>query len=293
MMMDEAPLIIAIDGGGSTCRVRLVSVAGEVLGTATGGASNLTSDFEGARAVIADAVATAYRGAGHSPERMSRDVACFALAGTEGGFDLDALNPGFARLSVISDLDATVEAALGGADAVLASLGTGSFFVVQQGGRVRRAGGWGFHLSDDCSGAALGREVLRRAVAVQDGLADGSPFIDSIWHEFGDIRAMIAFAKAATPQDYARYARSLVHAGEDGDPVAVEILGAAAQELAALLVRLGARDIGRICLTGGLGPVYARLLPAGLASIALPPDGSPLDAAEAHARALLGRRAGS
>lgn len=293
MIHDTTPLIAALDGGGSTCRARVETPAGEVLGVATGGASNLATNAAGARAVIAATLGAAYRAAGLTPARAGRDVACFSLAGTEAGIDLAALNvaPGFARLAVISDLDATVDAALGGADGVLASLGTGSFFVVQRQDARRRVGGWGFHLSDECSGAALGRSALRRAVAAFDGLAATSALTDAVLGDFADMRAMIAFAQAATPEDYARYARQLVTALEAGDPVAGELFERAAARLAAILDGLGAREIGRVCLTGGLGPVYRRFLSPELKALCTDPLGTPLDGAAARARAMLEGRA--
>jgi glucosamine kinase len=263
----DAPLLVAVDGGGSRCRVRIEDRAGHVLGEATGGPANVATDAKGA----------------------GGDIACLALAGTEAGIDREALNAGlrFSQLIVTSDLDATVTGALGGADGSVAGLGTGSFFVVQSGGRRRRMGGWGFALSDECSGALLGREALRRAVAARDGLAEASGFTEALLAEFTDMRAMIGFAKQATPEDYGRYARELVAAQDAGDPVAQEIMAAAVDRLCAILDRLGAQQAGRLCLVGGLGPAYRRLLPAPYAALCVDPAGSALDGAMALARAAL------
>jgi glucosamine kinase len=284
-----APLIIAVDGGGTGCRARIEDCAGRVLGAASGGPANLTTDPDGALAAISAVVRAAYEAANLPVARAASDVACYALAGTEGGVDEAALNaaPGFARLRIVSDLDATVEGALGREDGLVAGLGTGSFFVVQRGGARQRAGGWGFALSDECSGAMLGRATLRRAVAARDGLDTGSDFTDAVLAGFDDMRAMIAFAKAATPQDYARYARDLVAAAEAGDPVAGEIFGAAVAQLCAILDRLGVQDLGALCLVGGLGPVYRRHLPAALTALCVDPKGTTLDGAAALARRAL------
>lgn len=289
MIEQTMPLVVALDGGATTCRARIETGAGAVLGAATGQGANLTSDPEGAVAAVRATLEATYRAAGLAFSHRGGDVACLALAGTEAGeAGVAALQGlGFARLTVASDLDAAVEGALGGDDGIVASFGTGSFFVVQKGGTRRRAGGWGFQLSDDASGAALGRALLRRAVAARDGLAEASDLTEAVLARFDGIRAMIEFAQTASPRDYAAFAPLLAEAEVAGDPVAREILAAAVAGVEAALGRLGLAEVGRLCLVGGLAPVYGRLLSEPVARSVVAPRGSALDGAAALARGLL------
>jgi glucosamine kinase len=48
-----------------------------------------------------------------------------------------------------------------------------------------QAGGWGFHIGDQMSGAILGRELVRYAVEAEDGLVEASPLTRAVIAELG------------------------------------------------------------------------------------------------------------
>src|SRR5690606_19565317 len=59
-------------------------------------------------------------------------------------------------------------------------IGTGSAAMSVVDGKRHQAGGWGFHIGDQMSGAILGRELVRHAVEAEDGLVEGSPLTRAV-----------------------------------------------------------------------------------------------------------------
>ncbi len=283
-------LIVAVDGGGTGCRVRLADRAGREIASAKGGPANVNTDFDAAQANILEAVAAAYRAAGLDPARRGGDVAWLGLAGAafadlarrmEGAL-------GFAKARVTTDSDTTVEGALGGTDGTVALIGTGSFFVRREGGRERHIGGWGYHLGDECSGAWLGRELLRAVLLAHDGLIEHSPLTKAVFARYDEVPgAMVRHAQAATPGEIARLAPEVAEARAAGDPVAGEIMGRGLDLLCERLEALGAGESGPLYMMGGLGPVYQPLLPARYGRLCRPAHGDALSGAITLARRHL------
>lgn len=283
-------LVIAVDGGGSTCRVRLCRASGAPLAEVKGPSANVTTNFNECRANVLSTAARAYAEAGLDPARMDRDVAFLGLAGANVGDAAKRMQDslGFHRVRVVSDRDITVHGALGREDGALAQVGTGSFFSVQLGGEIRNVGGWGFQLSDDCSGAYLGRKLLRTAVAAHDGLRDPSPLTTAILARFGGTPdKLITYIQNATPLDYGSFAPELVAAEEAGDAVAQAILADAVSRMVHILDVMDVESAGRLCLMGGVGPAYATRLPERYRAILAEPQGNGLDGAVAMARREL------
>ena len=282
MNVVSEPLVVAVDGGGSICRVCLFDFGGSALGNATGGSANITTNFEEALVNIEATVKSAYEDAGLSPLRMQDDLAYLGLAGANVGDKAKLLEKrlSFARSRVSSDREIAVEGALGDGDGTVAQVGTGSFFTTRRNGQLRPVGGWGFQLSDDCSGATLGRMLLRATIAAFDGLAPTSELTDRTLEKFsGSPGEMVTFVQTATPREYAVFAKDIAKAQKAGDPVATSILNAATARLVEILDILEAKQSGPICLLGGLGPTYLELLPHDYRTLCSDPLGSSLSGA--------------
>lgn len=287
-MFDQGTsLIVAVDGGGSTCRAAIATPAGQIRGRATGAPANVTTDFDGAIASVMATVAAAYGDAGLDPQRHGRDVAFLGLAGANVSDTAArvAQRLTFGKRQVASDREITVEGALGTGGGTVALLGTGSFFVCRSGAGVRSVGGWGFQLGDDFGGAWLGRRLLRRTVLAFDGLAPGSDLTAGLIAEFGGTPdKMVAFAQSATPMDYGAFAPRLTDAFAQGDPVAGEIMEGAVAGVTEVLDGIGAEAAGGLCLLGGLGPIYAEALPARYKALVRPALGDGISGAIGRAR---------
>ena len=255
--------IIAVDGGGTRSRVALAGCDGTVLSQIEGGFANLTSDFETSRINIETAIGDAYEAAQVPADSLQRDVAVLGIAGANFG-DFAARLAGafdFAKIHVVSDREIAIAGVLGQADGTLAQMGTGSFFVSQCQGRTKQIGGWGLQLADECSGAWLGRELLRHVMKANDGLIGETDLTREMMQRFGSQPGnIVLFAKTATPQDFGQLAPEIFAAQMAGDTVANGIIGTAIADLRRILIALDAAETGRIFLCGSVGERLKELL---------------------------------
>lgn len=254
---------LALDGGGTGCRAVLFAPDGRELARGSGGGANLTSDFETARKNILATIRNTYKVLGLPENAMSAGIAVLGVAGAEIGDVATKLQArlGFAKSLVISDRETTSAGIIGQRDGTLAQIGTGSFFAHRHGGVTKHAGGWGLVLGDECSGAWLGRELLRTTLRAHDGVAAPSPLTESVMTEFnGDPARIVLFARDAAAGKFASYAPRLFAAKKAGDAVADAILGRAVQDLEHILTVMEAGSLPPLYLCGGVGEQYVQLV---------------------------------
>lgn len=273
--------VLAIDGGGTRCRVAFCD-GGDVVSVETGSA-NVSTDFDAAvREIVA--------GIGGLTERLGLSVealpAFVGLAGVTGPTIADRLRAAlpFRRARIADDRPAALRGALGRRNGVIAHCGTGSFFAAQRDGAMRFAGGWGPVLGDEASAQWVGRAALRLTLESVDGRRDGTPLTQKLLADFGDPAGVVRFAGAARPADFGALAPLVTDHAAQGDAVAVEIMRLGASEIARALPHLGWSPGKAICLTGGIGPRYAAWLPEALHADLAAPEGEPLDGALSLAR---------
>jgi glucosamine kinase len=277
-----APFVIGCDGGGTGSRLVIADGQGRVLAQAIGGPANVTSDFDLAVTNLRDALARAAAQLGLGLPEVLRGVAHFGLAGVQSPQDAArvAAEFPFVQICVTEDRTIAVEGALAGADGVLLALGTGTIVAGQRGGQAWRIGGWGFQLSDDASGAWLGRLLLQRVLLAHDGIEAFSPLTEACFAGFGrDPRGLVAFAATARSVDYAGFAPDVVAAAQAGDAVGVALMqqGAAYLTRALSVIGFAAPDV--LCLSGGVGPHYAPFLPEAVQAAIVVPKGQAIDGA--------------
>ncbi|SDK07228.1 BadF/BadG/BcrA/BcrD ATPase family protein [Aliiruegeria lutimaris] len=276
MVESRSPLLIGVDGGGTSCRAALQ--AGGRRFEAQHGPANVSTDFEGAIATIRSALEAVAAQAGLSAEALSQGYAHIGLAGVQSPAMADkvaACLP-LANVAVTEDRPTSIAGALGDADGAVAAIGTGSFIGCQKAGKITGLGGWGFHLGDQASGAWLMHRAYEELMLALDGLAEMTPFATMLLDTHGgDAGDVVRFSLQARPADYALNARKLVKAAEAEDPLAARLMTEGASYIRRGLDRLGWQPGEPLCLTGGLGPSYARWL--GLSHV--PPRGTALDGA--------------
>ncbi len=281
-MRETPPFVIGCDGGGTGCRLVIADAQGRVLAQGTGGPANVTSDFGLAIASLQDALGMACGQLDLSQADVLRGVAHFGLAGVQSPQDAArvAAEFPFAQINVTEDRVIALAGALGAADGVLLGLGTGTIIAAQRKGAVSRIGGWGLALSDDASGAWLGRLLLQKVMLAQDGIEPFSALIEACFSGFDrDPRRLVAFASTARPADYAGFAPQIIAAAEQGDAVGIGLMQAGAAYLTRALGVLGFAPPQVLCLTGGVGPHYAPYLPKAVQAAIVAPQGQALDGA--------------
>jgi glucosamine kinase len=260
-----ADFFLGVDGGGTHCRVRLRDAQGALLAETKGGSANIFTDPVEAIANVANACDAAFAAAGLGKADMARTAACFGLAGANmaGAVARVEAHPWpYQRLRIEHDGIIACVGAHGGEDGAIAAIGTGAVYVVSIGGKLQTFGGWGFMLSDQGSGADLGRESLRRTLYAQDGIIERTPFTDAVWARFdGSMDKLHRFAETAKPRDYGALTPLLLEHAERNDPVARFIVERGQTGVTLVLdhlVKLGAK---RICIMGGLGQAYQKYFP--------------------------------
>ena len=196
-------LFLGIDGGGTGCRAAVADASGRVLARAEAGPANIFSNRDLALHNILAAAGDALAQATGGGADLSALRAGLGLAGANasGASDWLAAHLPFAESRIETDALTTAKGALGRDDGIVAALGTGSVFAIQQAGRVRQIGGWGFWLGDEGSGAVLGRSLLARALRARDGVHAMTPLLQAVLDHFQTPDRLVAFSLAAKPAD--------------------------------------------------------------------------------------------
>lgn len=284
----QGDFVLAIDGGGSKTIAALVDRHGRIVRSARGGGVN-PMDNPHWRNNLQDTLA----GIGEMPAPVAIAAALPAYGEIA---DLSALQeesiagiPGEGARSVLNDVDAAHLGAFAGQSGILILSGTGSMaWARDREGQSHRAGGWGDVIGDEGSAYWIGLRVLSCITKSIDGRLQPSGLVDAVFNHLGlDLRdAANALEGWATHlvhprSEIAALAKLATHAAEQGDGVALQIVDAAATELAqhvlALRARIGsdlpwsyaggtlASSIMRAALSDRLGaePVPPRLPPIG------------------------------
>lgn len=282
-MSDPAEtVLIGVDGGGTGCRAAIGTAAQGVLATATGGPANVSSDPAQAIANVMAAIHAAASKANISARAVSEARVHLGLAGVMTMADSlrTAAALPFQNITVTDDRATSVTGALGGEDGFLLSIGTGTIVAANKGGAHKFVGGWGLQVSDQSSGAWLGRAALAQVLLCHDKMAEHSDLTHEIFATFHhDPNEIVAMSLAAKPADYAAFAPDVVAAAKQGDAIGRMLMEQGADYLARALGALGFQAGDALCLTGGIGPHYAAYLSNEILTGQITPRGTALDGA--------------
>ena len=198
--------------------------------------------------------------AGLESEPLDTIPAYLGLAGFNVGTNTStvAARLPFERVRFEDDAVIALQGALGDADGVIASLGTGSVYYGRQGKTIRRAGGWGFTVGDLGGGARLGQALLQETLLAHDNVRPGSPLTQQVMTEFGDDPVRLYnYAQRSKPSDFARLAPLIFEHAERGDAVGTVLVRDAVTHVNAALAAVTCPECEALCLLGGLAPLYA------------------------------------
>jgi glucosamine kinase len=293
-------LFIGIDGGGTNCRARLRAGDGALMGEGVGGAANIRLDPDLVWTSILTACREALAGAGLPESELGRVRLGLGAAGAGQRSAVERLlsrpNP-FADVSVETDAHVAWLGAFNGNDGAILIVGTGSCGYGMARGQRLYIGGWGYEISDEGSGAALGRELLRRAIWAYDGRIERTPLADAVLARFrGDPEVMIDWVGQARPSDYGSFAPLILDHAARRDSLGIALVKNAAADVAAIATRLLDLGAPSLCLFGGLSAPLLPWLPPPLQECVRAPQSDAMDGAILLARQglveqPLGRRA--
>ncbi len=259
--MAAGELFLGVDGGVTQCRARLADRAGRILGEGVAGPANIRLGLEASLAAVLDAARQCLAEAGLGTGALGRTVACLALAGATEPAELAAARARrlpFRHTLITTDAHAACVGAHRGRDGGVVIAGTGSVGWAILRGKQYRVGGWGLALSDEGSGAWLGREAMRRVLWAYDGRIAWSGLLTRLFEGFHtDPHAIVRWAATARPADFGRLAPVVVEHMARDDPAAIELIQQASRHVDALAARLISLGAERIALVGGLAPYLA------------------------------------
>lgn len=284
MDIPRNPSILAVDGGGTRCRI--ASVDENDMHCVETGSANVSTDFAGGIAQILSGLETLADRIGTTVQALGQRPGFIGLAGVTGP-DMaarvkDALP--LHQIRVADDRPAALRGALAETDGALAHCGTGSFFGIQQGRTQRFVGGWGPVLGDEASAQWIGRMALNATLRSVDQIGDTSPLTDSLLTTYHGAAGIVQFATTATPRDFGALAPLVTTADAKGDLVAHQVMQLGAKIITDTLHDLGWNPDQNLCLTGGIAPFYAPHLPSEMRRALVDPIGSPMDGAIALAQ---------
>jgi N-acetylmuramic acid 6-phosphate etherase len=246
--------VLGIEGGGTKSAWVLLRCAGtscetERRGKLPGANWRLTSHEE---------IAAMFR---ELPRDVDR-VGVF-LAGCVTLDDLDVLRQlaasvwTNAQLTVGSDRDSGIAAALRDTDGIVVNAGTGASVTGRLGNRVEKAGGWGHVLGDTGGGYFLAMRALRMILHDYDVRRGEQQFAARILNALclNTLNDLVRWAQAADKMTVAMLAREVFAAARDGDARANEIIELGARALAEYTAAVAQRlafDQPTVRLIGGL-----------------------------------------
>lgn len=274
---------LGFDIGGSRSRARLVDAGGRLLAGVEGGPGNLGLGLDHVRALLVETGLRALAQSGLAPDAalqtaMGAGIAGLSRPGARAA--LEACDLPYASAAFDSDGRIANIGAHGGEDGAILVIGTGSVAHVQHLGKNFAIGGYGFPISDEGSGAALGLSAVRHALRALDGRTRPTPLSSAVTAQFDhDTTRVIDWMDTATPGDYASFAPLVMDFAEANDQIARSIVEDAAQHIERFIETIFHRGAPRCALAGGLAPRMQPWLRARTVARLVEPQGDPLDGA--------------
>ena len=231
--------VIGIDAGGTKTVALLADADGHVLAEGRAGAANLHTEGElEVEKILHTVIDLATDG---------RDVAlsavCLGIAGVDREDDARIIRGIMRRMGyrsntvIVNDAMIALVAGAGANPGVVVIAGTGSIvYGVSQHGVAARAGGWGPTLGDEGSGYWVGRRALAAVMRDADGRGPRTSLTPRVLRHFSlpNPQALVAevYHRPQGRRAISSLAAVVDLAREEGDPVAMDIMTRAADELA-------------------------------------------------------------
>ncbi len=249
---DEKRVFLAIDGGGTKTEFVLFSDDGHIIRHTRTGSTNINAvGEESAVMALCDGIDRVL--CGERPE--------FVFAGISGSSlhrnaDVlrDAVQSRIAGVPVkiAPDILNVIHSCRGDDKCIAVICGTGSCVFAYDGEELKRYGGWGYLFGDVGSGYEIGKEVLRRCFAYNDGVAEPSLLTELAEKRIGGkaIDKLHTFYTAGRDA-VAAFAPIAFEAARAGDRAAIGIIEDSISKLAQLIA---AADNGSdtVIVSGGL-----------------------------------------
>ena len=287
----DSRLFCCVDGGASNTRVALFDDAGQRLGLSVGGPTSLTIRGAEAWQEILAVLENVARAVSLEGDYLAQTHFGIGLAGANNSAQRQlfmAAAPPTGGLRVSTDAYIAALGAHGGAAGAVVIVGTGSVgYRIEAAGRCRLAGGWGFQVGDEGSGAWIGRQAIMQTVRVLDARhrRPATAMHRAVGEHCGATRdEMLSWLWGAEPARFAEIAPLVIECAGDGDMAALAIVTEAGREIDALAEALDVTRNVPLALVGGLAEPLDPFLPDRLRIWARAPQDEPIAGALMLAR---------
>lgn len=249
-------VMVAVDGGGSSCRVAAFDGAGRMLTRVTvNGHASLSRGVEQAWKNIDSGLQQVRRELQKTPDWLP-DRLVMGLAGSlqeTRRRNFLALLPDILAYTLVTDGHAQLLGASGGQPGICLAIGTGSVLHwLDENGERGMVGGWGFPVGDEGSGAWLGMRLVQHYLWHVDGRRQRGSLIESLAERLGTEVSDIQQWSTQTQSGVLAQLAPLVfeHAASD-DSLALSLLDEGVGHALALL-ELAPGQLA-VHLVGGIG----------------------------------------
>jgi N-acetylglucosamine kinase-like BadF-type ATPase len=199
---------------------------GRVLASATAIASTVRAALSRVNELRADRMVVGAAGVGREEERKALHAALRA----------EGIAP---QVEITTDIEIALEAGFGKGPGIVLLAGTGSFAISRRAdGSLHRQGGYGWQMSDEGSGYALGRAALQAVSRAHDGRGPATELTRLVLQaaRASKFDELVRWSVTALPTEVAGLATGVMAAARDGDAVAVGLVAQAVQDLVGLVV---------------------------------------------------------
>jgi glucosamine kinase len=261
-------LFIGIDGGGTSCRARIVDGSGRRRGQGVGGPANVATDPELTMRSILEASRAAADGMEVTEADLRHAHAGFGLAGgavTARCSEFRELLRGegfFASVAIATDAYATWLGAFRGEPGAILILGTGSCGLAVVDGVEKFVSGYGPIVGDEASSNWIGRQAIRRALWAHDSRIAPTRLAKNVLKHFDKSpEKIVSFASNASAEDFGKFSPRVFSYAAKGDALGVEIITEAARDAARMIEWLIKAGAPSVYLHGGLAKPLLAWIP--------------------------------
>ena len=256
-------VIVAVDGGGSRCRLAAFSDSGDLLARASiSSHGSLSMGPQAAWQSIAQGISSLAVKLNNEAD-WKPDLLMMGLAGAlrqNRKEELVQLMPASLNYKLVTDGYAQLVGATGGEPGICLAVGTGSVVHwLDSDSQFGMAGGWGYPIGDQGSGAWLGMQALQHYLWHLDGRSTTSTLIEALHDRIGSSVSDIQhWTTQSNSSVLAQLAPIVFEHAANGDALAQSVLEEAAVQCMNL-VRLAPNDLP-VYVVGGVGEQLRSLL---------------------------------
>lgn len=251
----DRDLYLLVDGGKSKTEAVIIDSNGFEIAKSLGPGLEIIGSVNGYERVINSLRATFEQ----LPEKGRFAGVAFGLNGAQapsGSADLAAKAISSLvkadRFTIASDVVMNYLGAIGNQPGIVVAAGTGAVVMaISRQGIPYRIDGDGPLIADRGSGFDIGRQGLKIAAMVDDGLPGSTALHRAMIQRFGTLENTVnsVYGAVSPIELVASFSRSVAEAAKEGDEISIEILRCAAQDLA-----LNVQAVARRSKLGG-GPI--------------------------------------